>query len=38
MVKILGFGIMKLIMFFYDIQKYVSNGQAYDKLMGNKEW
>jgi hypothetical protein len=24
--------------FFYDIQLYVSNDQAYDNLSGNKDW
>jgi hypothetical protein len=33
-VKLLGLGII----FSYDIQWYVSNDKAYDKLSGNKDW
>jgi hypothetical protein len=33
-VKLLGLGII----FSYDIQQYISNDQAYGKLLGNKDW
>jgi hypothetical protein len=44
-VKMLGLGVMMVMMMtiiiriiLYVIQRYMSNGQACDKLLGNKDW